>query len=294
MKSPAFQFYSSDWLSSRSVRLMDAEQRGWYIQLLAEAWESQPQATLPSDDALLRVLAGVNTSSTSVEQRWTLVKKQFKRRGSIVYNERQMEEVVKQEVNRKKKSAAGKASAEARRVEREAIKAQHLSRNDRRDTRSTPVEIRSPSVPTDAQRNSTLLSSSSIPISPSEKKKEKRADKPPDPRVQHPAIQAVWKIRGRYPLKELWDMVIETVGDEPDVERMKKCWVSWRGRGFSPENYGWLTDWYINGEGVSSNGTQNQNNELRRPSAAERNSSQLMRNLAVVENLRREGRGDSN
>jgi hypothetical protein len=124
-------------------------------------------------------------------------------------------------------------------------------------------------------------------------RKDKRADKPPDPRVSHPAIQAVWKIRGKYPLKELWDMVIETVGSEPDEEKMKSCWIKWRGRGFSPENYGWLTDWYVNGEGVSSNGTYTQNNGLRRPSAAERNNSQLMRNLAVVQNLRREGRGDT-
>lgn len=38
----------------------------------------------------------------------------------------------------------------------------------------------------------------------------------------------------------------------------------------------------------NSNGTYPQNNELRRPSAAERNGSQLMRNLAVVQGLRRE------
>lgn len=124
-------------------------------------------------------------------------------------------------------------------------------------------------------------------------KKDKRADKPPDSRVQHPAIQAVWKIRGRYPLKELWDLIIETVGNAPDEEKMKSCWLKWRGRGFSSENYGWLTDWYINGEGVNGNGAQTKDNGLRRPSAAERNSSQLMRNLAVVQNLRREGRGDT-
>jgi uncharacterized protein YdaU (DUF1376 family) len=154
---------------------MDAEQRGWYIQLLAEAWESEPQATLPNDDPLLRVLAGVNTSSTDVEHRWILVRSQFKKRGSVVYNERQMEEVVKQEVNRQKKSEAGKASAEARRAEREAIKAQHLRKNERGSKRSTPVEtvlpVRANITPTE--------SNSSIPIpisSPSSTSVDKTKD----------------------------------------------------------------------------------------------------------------------
>ena len=47
--SPAFQWYPKDWLSSLAVRNFDAEQRGWYIQLLNEAWENTPQGTLPDD-----------------------------------------------------------------------------------------------------------------------------------------------------------------------------------------------------------------------------------------------------
>lgn len=43
-----------------------------------------------------------------------------------------------------------------------------------------------------------------------------------------------------------------------------------------------------------SNGTYTQNNELRRTTAAERNNEQLKRNLARVEQLRRQSGGDSN
>lgn len=151
---------------------MDAEQRGWYIQLLAEAWESEPQATLPNDEPLLKVLAGVNTSSTDVEQRWMLVRNQFKKRGAVVYNERQMEEVVRQEVNKQKKSEAGKASAEARRVEREAIKAQHLRETRRGNRRSTPVGNVLPvcTNTTATESNPSIPSSSSVPVSSSDKK----------------------------------------------------------------------------------------------------------------------------
>lgn len=172
MRTPAFQFYPSDWLGSRSVRLMDAEQRGWYIQLLAESWESDTQATLPNDDALLRVLAGMNTRSTGVDERWEFVKKQFKKRGQIVYNERLMDEVAKQEENREKKRKAGEASAEARRAKREDIKTQHLNSNGARQQKSTRVEKRSPSVPTEGQQNPTLQSSSSISSSASTSNKK--------------------------------------------------------------------------------------------------------------------------
>lgn len=43
----------------------------------------------------------------------------------------------------------------------------------------------------------------------------------------------------------------------------------------------------------ASNGAGTQTNELRRPTAAERNNEQLKRNLAVVEKLRRESRGNT-
>ena len=288
VKSPAFQFYPSDWLGSRAVRLMDAEQRGWYIQLLAESWESDTQGTLPTDDHLLRVLAGANTCSTDVEERWAFVKAQFKQKGKFLYNERILDEVAKQEENREKKRIAGHASAESRRNKREALKTQHLNGATKRNTRSTPVEIRSASVPTEAQQNSTLQSSSSssISTSSSENKDMRPAKKPQDDRVGHPAIQAIWKIRGKYPLKALWDSLIEIVGDEPDVGRMKKCWLNWIGKGFNSENYGWLTDWYVNGE---SDATNRQSNGHQ--TANERRSASFNGLLSVVQELRDESSG---
>lgn len=182
MKSPSFQFFSADWLSGRSVRLMDAEQRGWYIQLLAESWESDPQGTLPNDDALLRVLAGVNTSSTDVERRWSFVKERFKKRGQLVYNERLMEEVVRQEINRQKKSEAGRASAEARRQQSEAIKAQHLTKVTPRNRRSAPVEQKGEQNvnTTSTESNLPIPTSVSVPITVSKKEKSIVAPASPD------------------------------------------------------------------------------------------------------------------
>lgn len=56
MTAPWFKFFPADWLLSASVRLMTAEQRGVYLQLLAEQWYSGNG--LPSDENLLVRLAG--------------------------------------------------------------------------------------------------------------------------------------------------------------------------------------------------------------------------------------------
>jgi uncharacterized protein YdaU (DUF1376 family) len=230
---------------------MDAEQRGWFIQLLAEAWESEPQATLPNDDPLLRVLAGVNSSSTDAEQRWGFVRTQFKKRGTVIYNERQMEEVVRQEVNRQKKSEAGKASAEARRVEREVIKAQHLKGDTKPSRRSTPVEIVLPVCTNTTPTEFNLPITSSFPVTSTDKKESK----PRDARLDHPALKAVLEVKGKYPTKDVWDLVIKAVGDTPNVVKMRECWLRWRSKNFAPENLGWLLDWYANGA-TSGNGSK--------------------------------------
>lgn len=70
-RPPAFQFYASNWISSTS--LMDAEQRGWYIQLLAWAWgNSQIQGVLPDDEDELRLIAGNRLLSTASKNKHTL------------------------------------------------------------------------------------------------------------------------------------------------------------------------------------------------------------------------------
>lgn len=288
MRSPAFQFYPSNYLGSRAVRLMDAEQRGWYTQLLFESWESEPQATLPNDDALLRVLAGVNTRSTDVEQRWSFVKAQFKQKGKLLYNSRLLEEFAKQDENREKKKRAGEASGEARRAQREAVKAQHLSRNGNRNTRSTPVPIRSDSARTEGEQNRTLKAPTPVqspdPIS-EEKKRDKRTDKPSDPRSKLPAIVAVRSITGKFPHLDIYDAVIAALGEHPDIELLKKCWSAWRIKDFKATNYGWVVDWYVNGIPGETNGKNRSGYEA----ASERNARNLRENAAYIRGLSDDG-----
>lgn len=55
-KSPAFQFYPNDWLSSTHVTLMTPAQEGAYIRLLCHAW-ADLDCSLPDDDTKLAVLS---------------------------------------------------------------------------------------------------------------------------------------------------------------------------------------------------------------------------------------------
>lgn len=139
MKSPAFQFYPNDWLSSRRVRIMTAEQRGWYIQLLCEAWESEVQGTLPYDMDILWILAGAPNQQT-FNASSTPVIAMFELKDDTLIHHRLIKELVKQKEWREKCSNAGKASAEKR---KEAIKEAHLNqKTTKSNASSTNVQLR--------------------------------------------------------------------------------------------------------------------------------------------------------
>lgn len=162
MKSPAFQFYPKDWLSSRGVRMMTSEQRGWYIQLLCEAWESEVQGTLPNDPKILWILAGAssehlfNTCSTPVIA-------MFNQTGETLVHNRLVEEVIKQKQWSEHCSQAGKKSALKR---KESLKNDHLEPiKSSSNTRSTPVMV-------SVEPKSNIASTSSTTIKSSNNKKE--------------------------------------------------------------------------------------------------------------------------
>jgi uncharacterized protein YdaU (DUF1376 family) len=110
-KPPAFQFYVKDWLSSESVVVMTAEQRGWYIQLLCHAWNSDPIATLPADDRKLKALAGAGDSWATDKQ---AVLDCFEVDGDRLVNRRLAEQFQQLEEFRNSKSEAGRKGNEAR------------------------------------------------------------------------------------------------------------------------------------------------------------------------------------
>jgi uncharacterized protein YdaU (DUF1376 family) len=109
MKAPAFQFYPGDFLSSSTVRLMEACEVGAYMHLLCHAWLNDRQGYLPNCEDRLQRLS-------------TLTVKQWQRSRAIIlskfpevsgepewrYNPRLVREAEKQAIRRENLSNNGR------------------------------------------------------------------------------------------------------------------------------------------------------------------------------------------
>jgi uncharacterized protein YdaU (DUF1376 family) len=109
-KSPAFQFYVDDWLSSSSVATMTNEQRGCYVMLLCYCWRD---GAVPDDDDSLAALVRVPS------KRWDVIKAGVLRAMTLTptgwINTRLEDERAKRRAWLEKSSDAGKASSKTRR-----------------------------------------------------------------------------------------------------------------------------------------------------------------------------------
>lgn len=239
VKSPAFQIYPADFLADKNTLVMSAAEVGAYWLLICVCWRENG---LPDDVEELAGLA--RTSVKQFQESWEKrIKRCFIQRADGRWSHNRLDKEREKQNEWKVKSAeGGKASARKRKKLKSQVPQQGGSPLVQPNSNRT---AESGSRVVQPNGNSSFSSSSSI--STSKEKKEKRADKPPDPRSNHPAIVAFREIKGRYPTKDLYDHVIEIVGDHPDVPLMRKCWVEWRTRGYQSENYGWIVDWYVNG-----------------------------------------------
>jgi len=113
MKSPAFQFYPADWLSSQRVALMSLEEEGAYIRLLSFCWQ---HGSIPSDPEKIACLIGKGASTTLA----TTLATMFEPGGNGLIHPRLEDEREKQKIWREKSTEGGKKSAAARRQARES------------------------------------------------------------------------------------------------------------------------------------------------------------------------------
>ncbi|MCK9356986.1 MAG: hypothetical protein M0R22_07590 [Dehalococcoidia bacterium] len=70
-----------------------------------------------------------------------------------------------------------------------------------------------------------------------------------DPRSKHPAIIAARAATGakHYPPIELYDGLIQALGENPDTAKLGLCRQSWVERGYNPGAWTWATEWYAQG-----------------------------------------------
>ena len=108
-QSPAFQFYASDWVSSPGRLKMSLEEQGAYILLYCHCWVGF-QITFDYE-----VLARMcNCTTDKIRKMWPNIQHMFEIKDDHIHCIQAEEERYEQELNRKRKSKAGKKGAKAR------------------------------------------------------------------------------------------------------------------------------------------------------------------------------------
>lgn len=110
-KFPYFNFFPTDWIAGTAE--LTPEQLGAFINLLAYAWEQDPPASLPDNEATLARLAGLTV------QRWRKIGEPIRRRlekgeDGRLRNPKQWRVYLNMCEHRERRSVAGKAGNEKR------------------------------------------------------------------------------------------------------------------------------------------------------------------------------------
>lgn len=108
--SPAFQLYVKEWRSSRNVMRMSFAERGMYLEMLLEQWESMSLPDSPS--SIADIIGGKVGDWTKA---WPTLMRCFVSLGDgRIVNLRLEKERDKQHGNKRRQSDRGKAGAESR------------------------------------------------------------------------------------------------------------------------------------------------------------------------------------
>lgn len=107
--APWFPFYPADWLSSQAVMLMNYEERGQYLHLLAVCWNDE-DCSIPGNDTDMALLCGCHHVSEKVRSKF--IPHPYKK--DALTNPRLMAERVEQVAFKKSKSRAGAKGARVR------------------------------------------------------------------------------------------------------------------------------------------------------------------------------------
>lgn len=110
-KSPAFQFYPSDWLSSPKVTMMTPAQEGAYIRLLCFDWDNNG---IPDDDAAMAQLSRLGTEWENSQKILRSCFGPHPHRVGFLTNRRLQKERLKQKEFRKERSKSGLRGAKKR------------------------------------------------------------------------------------------------------------------------------------------------------------------------------------
>lgn len=63
----------------------------------------------------------------------------------------------------------------------------------------------------------------------------------------HPAIMAIREVCGKLPPQSLYDGIIASLGENPNLELLQACRTEWQARGYNGLNFTWALLWYPEG-----------------------------------------------
>ncbi|MBL8863036.1 MAG: DUF1376 domain-containing protein [Planctomycetes bacterium] len=229
-RSPAFQFYPSDYLSGRKTRRLTLEQRGAWLELICSEWLDGP---LENDHAELARIIGV--SLKDFLRIWQGLDRCFELQGGKLVNPRLERERSYQEENRERWRELGRRGNEARHGKKEARPAGEPdgtptgSRTGApRDAHGTPVSAPVGSLPS--------------PLSPLPNQEDPTGLHPPTPRPQdsEPSNPKPPRSRSsRVPAADAASVLIpEPLCRDAEFEREWSAWLAERrarGRPVTPE-----------------------------------------------------------
>lgn len=197
-KSPAFQFYPKDWLSSWRVQSMTPEQRGGYIQLLCHAWLQNPQGTLPDDPEILAQMSGLNDRWTTVGQSLIDMFDQSENHPGRLEHSRLQKELARHQKRKSDASRAGKLSAQAR--------------------LQSPTNVQRP-----LDDRSTIVNPSSSSASSSSSAKKRKRSSSND--LEHPRFNEFWKCAYRKTKKVHAIKAFAKACEHASIATILKAWT---------------------------------------------------------------------
>jgi hypothetical protein len=228
-----YPWYVDAVLESERVDAMTLEEEGAYRRAIDKAWK---KGSLPADAEICARVIGKNCPTEVAQTVLNMLVPSPTQPGRMI-SER-LEEIRKeQEAKYKTRSKGGRAAAEKR-----AKNAQENSAELTPDLRSTDAQVTPSSRTTDAPLSDAAAKRREEKRE--EEKEEKKERKIPN---SPPGIEIIREIAGRYPRKKIWEALIAVVGENPDRIKLQQCFVAWNLKGFNPENFSWVTDWYVNG-----------------------------------------------
>lgn len=115
-----------------------------------------------------------------------------------------------------------------------------------------PVSLQNPN-PTDTspKGENTEVTNTPTSLEQTPKKQARKTSRKLEPRLVPSTVETIRGIIGRYPRKELWARIDETLSGNLDTDKLKNCYLDWIQTGYNPTNLAWLFEWYVNGKPIS-------------------------------------------